>query len=157
PSKRARRLPHGGSVRLVDRQVEVRWPDGSLVRVMEVFGLGVDVLPAAARQGTLTGMFGNFDTNPDNDFATRSGQQLDADKVPRSYPLLYRVFGDSWRIKQSESLFDYAPGQSTRTFTDRKRPHRLTAADLLSPRQLRLATRYCRSLHITKRQAFQAC
>jgi von Willebrand factor type D domain len=157
PTKRAQRLPRGGSVRLADGQVEVRWPDSSLVRVMAAFGLGVLVQPAAARQGTLTGMFGNFDANPDNDFVTRSGTRLDPDKVPRSYRLLYHVFGDSWRITQGQSLFDYARGESTRTFTKRNLPTRLTAADLLSPRQLRMATRICRALHITKRQVFQAC
>jgi von Willebrand factor type D domain len=157
PTRRARRLAHGGSVRTVDGEIEVRWPDGSLVRVMAVFGLGVLVQPAAARQGTLQGLFGNFDTNPKNDFVTRSGKLLDPDEVPRSYRLLYHVFGDSWRIAQRQSLFDYARGESTRTFTKRSLPHRLTAVDLLSPRQLKMARRICRALHITKPEVFRAC
>lgn len=157
PTPRARRLPRGGSVRLIDGEVEIRWPDGSLVRVMAAFGLGLLVQPAAARQSTLEGLFGNFDANPDNDFMTRSGKVLDPDQVSRTYRLLYDVFGDSWRITQRQSLFDYARGESTRTFTKRNLPHRLTAVDLLSPRQLKIATRICRRLHIRKRQVFQAC
>ncbi len=157
PTARARRLPRGGSIRLTGGEVEVRWPDGSLVRVMPAFGLGVLVQPTTARQGTLEGLFGNFDANPANDFVTRSGKRLDPEKVPRSYGLLYHAFGDSWRITQRQSLFDYARGQSTRTFTKRNLPHLLTAVDLLSQRQLKLARRICGALHIEKPQVFQAC
>jgi hypothetical protein len=44
---------------------------------------------------------------------------------------LYGAFGDSWRISQNESLFDYAASQDTTTFTDDSFPsHPLTAATL---------------------------
>jgi len=33
------------------------------------------------------------------------------------YDDLYHRFGDSWRVTNADSLFDYAPGQSTDTFT----------------------------------------
>ena len=33
------------------------------------------------------------------------------------YVELYQGFGDSWRVTNSTSLFDYAPGTSTKTFT----------------------------------------
>lgn len=33
------------------------------------------------------------------------------------YDVLYRKFGDSWRVTDQTSLFDYAPGTSTSTFT----------------------------------------
>lgn len=33
------------------------------------------------------------------------------------YDVLYRKFGDAWRVRPAESLFDYAPGTSTATFT----------------------------------------
>lgn len=33
------------------------------------------------------------------------------------YADLYQRFGDSWRVTTASSLFDYAPGQSTQTFT----------------------------------------
>ena len=35
---------------------------------------------------------------------------------------LYRKFGESWRITDKTSLFDYGPGTSTATFTDRSWP-----------------------------------
>lgn len=35
---------------------------------------------------------------------------------------LYQKFGNAWRVTQSTSLFDYAPGTSTETFTNRDWP-----------------------------------
>jgi hypothetical protein len=44
------------------------------------------------------------------------------------YQKLYRTFGDSWRITGVESLFDYAPGESTASFDDRTFPDPNTPA-----------------------------
>ena len=38
------------------------------------------------------------------------------------YDALYRKFADAWRLNEKESLFDYAPGTSTDTFTMRDWP-----------------------------------
>jgi hypothetical protein len=35
---------------------------------------------------------------------------------------LYQKFADAWRITDKTSLFDYAPGTSTATFTDKNWP-----------------------------------
>ena len=40
------------------------------------------------------------------------------------YDDLYRKFADAWRVTSSNSLFDYAPGTSTDTFTLRSWPQR---------------------------------
>jgi hypothetical protein len=37
--------------------------------------------------------------------------------LPQRYADLYRKFGDAWRVSDRTSLFDYAPGTSTATFT----------------------------------------
>lgn len=108
-----------------------------------------------ARRGTETGLLGNFNGNQDDDFVTRAGRRLDA-RVVRTYRLLYRVFGDSWRT-QRQSLFDYAAGQSTRTFTQRSYPSRIVFARNLPPSARRVAERYCHSLHIKNAEVFQAC
>ena len=34
------------------------------------------------------------------------------------YVTLYKTFADSWRVTDKTSLFVYAPGTSTKTFTD---------------------------------------
>jgi hypothetical protein len=37
--------------------------------------------------------------------------------IPQRYMELYQQFGDAWRVTNASSLFDYAPGTSTQTFT----------------------------------------
>jgi Bacterial Ig-like domain (group 3) len=38
------------------------------------------------------------------------------------YTTLYKTFADAWRVTNKDSLFDYAPGTSTETFTMREWP-----------------------------------
>jgi Bacterial Ig-like domain (group 3) len=38
------------------------------------------------------------------------------------YSALYRKFADAWRVNNKNTLFDYAPGTSTETFTNREWP-----------------------------------
>ncbi|MEO1068943.1 MAG: hypothetical protein AAFW95_07455, partial [Cyanobacteria bacterium J06638_6] len=56
---------------------------------------------------------------------------------------LYRQFGDSWRVDAGESLFDYAPGQSTETFTRRDFPSQFPSLLGVAPAQIQNATRLC--------------
>jgi Bacterial Ig-like domain (group 3) len=44
------------------------------------------------------------------------------DALHRRYVDLYGKFADAWRVTDATSLFDYAPGTSTATFTDRGWP-----------------------------------
>ncbi|WP_436491821.1 M91 family zinc metallopeptidase [Actinokineospora sp. HUAS TT18] len=121
------RLPRGGVVRPSAEDFEVSWPDGSRVWVEPLGGnaLNVTVSLAAARRPS--GLFGDTDGSQANDLTTRQGVVL----TDPPFDKLYKEFGDSWRITQAESLFDYAPGESTTTFTDRAFPAKAaTAADL---------------------------
>jgi FtsP/CotA-like multicopper oxidase with cupredoxin domain len=54
----------------------------------------------------------------------RSGAALGPkpDSLNDRYVELYKTFADSWRITDSTSLFTYAPGASTATFTDKDWP-----------------------------------
>jgi hypothetical protein len=49
-------------------------------------------------------------------FVSRDGEELGRQIANRS--LRYGVLGESWRLSNEESLFDYAEGESTATFTD---------------------------------------
>jgi hypothetical protein len=42
--------------------------------------------------------------------------------LPARYDALYGAFADAWRVNDKDSLFDYAPGTSTDTFTTRDWP-----------------------------------
>lgn len=57
---------------------------------------------------------------------------------------LYRDFGNSWRISQAESLFDYGSGQTTETFTSRNFPNSYLTLGSLLPAQIRAAEATCR-------------
>jgi hypothetical protein len=160
PTRRARKLPHGGSIRKVNaKELEVDWPDGTAARIWSVSSWGVAVLvrPMPARKGTMSGLLGNYDGVRDNDFVTRQGRKLALNATVQSKRLLYRTLGESWRIKQRESLFDYAPGQSTRTFTNRRIPY-VTSPLASIPKAIRKrAERVCRRLGIKKPQILADC
>src|SRR5207249_7752734 len=72
------RLPHGGTIRTLFDQIAVRWPDGTLARVLPVRPWGINVLlrPALARRGTFTGLLGNFNGSRGDDWVTRQGRRL---------------------------------------------------------------------------------
>jgi hypothetical protein len=42
--------------------------------------------------------------------------------LPERYETLYNTFGNAWRVTGKNTLFDYAPGASTATFTNTKWP-----------------------------------
>ncbi|MEO8692426.1 MAG: VWD domain-containing protein [Acidimicrobiales bacterium] len=126
-----------GSVRAVFNEYGtgyvIEFADGSRVGVTPLVrqGLNVWVLPAPARQGKLSGLLGDGDGNKDNDPVLRSTSTVLRDKP--SYDELYTQFANSWRVTQAESLFDYATGETTATFSNPAFPDRdKPAADAAS-------------------------
>ena len=117
-------LPQGGTLTPEDQSFLVAWPDHTVVRVMP-YGSGLDVgmQLAAGRIGTVHGLLGPETGKPSTAIEAKDGTliQVPADGRP-DYQKLYRTFGDSWRITEAESLFDYAPGESTATFDKRRFP-----------------------------------
>ena len=100
----------------------VEWPDTTRMRVdqMGVVGLNVSIWPAPSRAGKLVGLLGSDNGQASEDFVTANGANLGATPPPAT---IHGQFADSWRLTQAASLFDYGPGQSTATFTDRTFPH----------------------------------
>jgi VWD domain-containing protein len=124
------KLPGGGVVKQRASELPngmggytVRWPDGSAVWLDPIgrWGIRVFAFLAPARAKQVTGLLGNFDGDPANDLVSRDGKAM---PEKPSYEELYRTFGDSWRVGQAESLFDYGPGGNTDKFTDRGFPDR---------------------------------
>lgn len=135
---------------------DVFFPDGSIIAVdpLGSEGLRVNVKAADARKGTFTGLLGNFDGKSAGDLVTRDGKTI-ADHP--GYDDLYKVFGESWRLTQAESMLEYGPGQTTATFTDRTFPAKpLTVADL--PQQVRdQATAMCKAAGVTDAGLLDDC
>jgi subtilisin family serine protease len=67
------------------------------------------------------------------------------------YVALYETFADAWRVTAKNSLFDYAPGTSTDTFTMRswpleQPPCRIEGTKPVEPVSQRVAQRACQSI-----------
>jgi von Willebrand factor type D domain/Peptidase of plants and bacteria len=165
------RLPVGaGSVTRAAQggSVEITWPDGSRVEVRAVgrWGVAARIALASARRRTVSGLLGDFDGSPSDDLADRKGRRIGyrveatddwgflrrfhvADEFePKFFDALYDDVGDAWRISRSESLLDYGPGESTKTFTNRKLPSRPVDPGDVSGRAD--AERSCRARGVTE-------
>ncbi len=76
------------------------------------------------------------------------------------YVGLYQKFGEAWRVTQQTSLFDYAPGTSSDTFTTRdwpaeKPPCVLPGTTPVEPASRAVAARACRA--VTNERAHANC
>jgi len=110
------------------------------------------------------GLLGDGDGNPDNDLQPKSGLPirtvntfLEATKLVNFGSLqrfanvgekaylkkISKNFGDSWRITQSESLFDYKPGLSTEFYQKRDFPRTHNTLKDLSPEQFAKSRQTC--------------
>ena len=148
-------LPAGGVVEAADGLYIITWPDGSSVRIRplgDYFDLEVSV--PGTRRGRVVGLLGNFDGIPENDLVTRNGKALDAAPTGEE---LYDLYGESWRITQGESLFDYVGGETTETFTDRTFPLAVVTADSVPAVSRQRAEQMCRASGVTDPILLDAC
>ncbi|RAY17034.1 hypothetical protein DPM19_02400 [Actinomadura craniellae] len=142
-------LPDGSgrrTVGVVVGETEIR------VAPIEGWGLDVQIAPAESLRNRLSGILGNFNGNPADDLVIRGGRSLGAQPSAKD---VHREYADSWRVTGTTSLFDYGPGQSTRTFTDRSFP------DLDAPgpsrAALEAAEQICRNAGVTDPVALREC
>ncbi|MDB9540082.1 Calx-beta domain-containing protein [Anabaenopsis arnoldii] len=108
--------------------------------------LNINLGLADNRQGKVVGLLGNFNNNRNDEFNLRDGTVIGGSI---SNEQLYGDYGNSWRIVQGESLFDYAPGQDTNTFTDLTYPRNIVTAATLTPEQRAAAEQIARDAGIT--------
>ena len=109
--------------------------------------LDIDVELPKSERAAFTGLLGNHDGDPKNDLRIQNGGLVAPDRstyrrvatvagqaLPVPVPLdaaanaynqqLNRKFGDSWRVTDASTLFDYGAGQSSASFTDTTFPKR---------------------------------
>jgi hypothetical protein len=108
-------LTDGGTLTVDGNLVKITWRDGSNLGVLNhAIGSQDAILQMGVRQkGYVRGLVGNYNGNPNDDWIARDGTPV----VLSDYSGLYGVFGKSWRVPQTESLFDYLPNQNTGSFT----------------------------------------
>jgi hypothetical protein len=142
------RLPHGGLLEQHGGQVALTWPDGSRLTVTlvgNILNYGFD--PSSAVGPTLRGLLGSADGNSANDLTGRDGAVL-SQSDPAYLTKLYQPFGNSWRISQAESLFNYQPGESTATFTHLNLPSTTITLASLDPATRASAEATCRAVGV---------
>ena len=125
------------------------------------------------RAGKYSGLLGNVNGNPNDDLQSRDGKNvLEArstygdvgqvlnlvglrlpgvlDQAEQVYfDQLYKEFANSWRIKQTESLFDYPPGKTTQSYVNPGFPDKYLTLNMLSPEQIQKAQNACTEAKVT--------
>jgi hypothetical protein len=113
-----------GSVEIISGGIEVHFPDGKILAVsgalpllsVELSGLGVVSKSTGASERGLAGDV------PNGNWLPRLPNGAPIGPMPPTlherYLTLNKKFGNAWRVTNSNSLFDYAPGTSTATFTN---------------------------------------
>jgi len=145
------------------RAITTEWGSGYVVQLSDGTRVGIQpfvrhslnawIKPADARLGHLTGLLGDADGRPDFEPTLRNGH--DVLSVSPSYDELYGAFGASWRLTPAESLFDYAAGESTASFTDLNFPDRLTP--IADPGAIAAAETSCRDGGINDSNLLRNC
>lgn len=150
-----KRLPHGGVLQRHGAEVVIGWNNGDRLRVTQVANLlNYSFEPAAGTTTKYTGLLGNA-----------SGPNLvearDRSTISRSDPafdnMLHKQVGNSWRIKQSESLFHYWPGESTAKFTDLNFPPKYVTASSLAADEHSKAESICRAVGVRTQPLLDDC
>ena len=112
-------LSQGGSVEdLGGGVVELVWPTSEVARVTRYASYLNLVVDANCGGQQLVGLLGNGDGDTENDIWPRGATSPLPSPTTLSFDELVHTFGDSWRITQSESLFEYGAGEDTGTYTD---------------------------------------
>ncbi len=133
--------------------VRVEWPDGTTARIDQAgsYTLNTTVTPSEQRRGTLVGLLGNDNGTPVDDLVA-GGVTLAT--PPPADDIVHRL-ADAWRVTQEASLFDYAPGQTTASFTDPSFPDSLVDPTRVPDRAT--AEQRCRQSGVTNPALLDNC
>ncbi len=93
-------------------------PDGPELRLKYLNGFFVEVAPPEPTAARQVGMLGSANDDPLDDVRRADGTPVNAFDPAE----VHGAFADSWRVTPETSRFDYLPGESTDTFTDRSFP-----------------------------------
>ncbi|MEM9092028.1 MAG: VWD domain-containing protein [Cyanobacteria bacterium P01_F01_bin.53] len=171
-------LPNGGEIqRQNDRNYTVIWPTGDQValKVITVSGARfINIMPSVsnAYRGQMEGILGNYNGDSTDDLTSRDGTTMPTRStysvasnalsraLPAAIPVqeletayfeqLNQQFGDSWRITQAESLFDYPVGMTTVNFTNRNFPEQFLTLNGVSDEDLEAAVAECEAAGVAE-------
>lgn len=165
-SLKGRALAGGGRLSVANpEQATVTWPDGTHVSVDSettvaitsgeratcnaAGAIDVQVAVPHSRFGHLTGLLGDPGAAFGADMSGGDGRRYNPNVIDdpslntHNFDVLYHQFGQSWRIKQRDSLFEYPKGESTASFTKPDFPSRALTIESLAPTTAASAERVC--------------
>jgi hypothetical protein len=130
------------------------WPDGSYVAA-NLRGRRIDIVYRLAERwrGKVRGLNGDFDGDWLDDLSASDGRDL----LPGlTFEGLYTDYADSWRVTPETSLFTYADGESTETYTAPNFPLRPALSDLLELEPFKDALAQCEDADV-RAEWIEAC
>lgn len=152
-------LSNGGVITKSAGTYMVDWPTGESMTASPGRTGGVSFYNISVSINTCTrsysGILGNANGSQRDDFDAPgvsapitffpSGRDVSRDVEKQRLAFLAKDFAEFHRINQATSLFDYGPGQSTFTFTDRSFPRVHRSIHDLNDDQRALARRNCQN------------
>lgn len=147
----------GASIHRTGTRYVVAWTlqDGGYLRLGWDTRFGFGALSVDISPGVHTvGLLGNNNGEPLDDLITRQGDALSATVGPT---VLHDSYADSWRIDDARSLFTYAAGQSTATFTDRGFPSQFVTRGDFTEEQQTFAAEVCAQQGVQPGPGFDDC
>lgn len=151
------RLAHGGTVVRHGGMVNLIWPDGSKLQIISSGGaLNYGFFAGPGTALNLRGLLGSTPGTSPAELLGRDGTVLKYSD-PEFHTKLYRQYGNSWRIRQPESLFHYWPGESTEKFTDLSFPRKYVSVAMLSSAERSRGETACQALGIRRQPALDDC
>lgn len=140
PTNKAYFLSNGGTIRRSGNRYTVAWPTGETVAAqMRNSGgmafMDVNVQITDCSEGIFNGLLGNANGIESDDFRGLNDQPnlrmtagtdpfggMSREMEQQRLAFLANSLADEFRVTHLTTLFDYAPGRSTATFTDRSFP-----------------------------------
>ena len=149
------------SITIEDGRVSLGWPDGEKVNFIERFSnsfdggsLTVEVDLPPHRRGQVRGLMGQFDGDSGTDLVLPDGTILNQ---PASFEELYEILAPSWRVRASNSLFDYDGGQGPDDFYIDDFPSEPTTVSNLPQDRVHQAEQTCLDEGISDGHILDAC
>jgi hypothetical protein len=169
---------NGGAIEKIGNEVyKVYWETGEFVtiRISDYIDLGLSI-PRALNRST-AGLLGNNNGDPNDDLQTLQGQFISINQFGNdlitaqsknilnsdlsaqqqlTHSQIASTIGRSWRVSDSSSLFCYAPGTNTATFTQNDFPEKYRSIYDLTPSEFEEAKRICQESGIDQ-ENLNAC
>lgn len=158
-------LEHGGTIQKSGQSYFVHWPNGESAEIkmrstggMGFMDISVNILPCTV--SSYDGVLGNADGIERNDFdpginvplASRNDPFEDNNYLDRErQAYIAKALADRYRVDDFTTLFDYAIGRNTSSFTDRSFPRVYRTINDLDQRNRDRARQRCEQNGISSR------